>query len=133
MYESEPIQQSLLSWAFRSLGATYVILLPLVALLSFIFVVILLSRGRGPMAAASILLFVHTPLMIGLFAALQGMIASYQVIASSGSTPKPAEMAQGISMALIAPLVAILLMIPSYLAAAIGTLVRAISAKSDAN
>ena len=82
MYE----QSSLLSWAISSLGSTYIVLLPLSALLSFVFVLVLLFRGRGPMAGVSILLFVHVPLMIGIFAAVQGMIRSYSVIAMSATT-----------------------------------------------
>lgn len=119
-------QQSLLAWAASALGPSYIILLPLSALVSFAFVVILLFRGRGPMAAASILLFVHAPLLIGVFAAIQGLISSYQVIALSGATPKPAEVAVGFSTALFAPLVALVFQTPSYVAAAVGTFIRSL-------
>jgi hypothetical protein len=131
MNETDPIQQSLLGWAMSALGSTYIILLPLSALLSFVFVLVLLFRGRGPMAAASVLLFVHAPLMIGIYAAVQGLINSYSVIAMGGATPKPADVAVGFSTALFAPVVAMLLMVPSYVADTIGTFVRAVFSRPD--
>ncbi|EMI18240.1 putative membrane protein [Rhodopirellula maiorica SM1] len=106
-------------------------MLPLSALLGFICVVLLVLRGKGPMAAASILLFVHAPLMIGIFAAVQGLISSYSIIATSAATPKPSDVAAGFSTALFAPVVALLLMIPSYSAAAIGTFVRAVFVRDE--
>lgn len=130
MQNAEPVQQSVLHWMFTSLGPMYSLLLPLAALLSFIFVLILLFRGKGPMAAASLILIVHVPLLIGIFAAIHGAIASYTVIAMSEATPKPAELAEGISTALFAPLVGMFLMIPSYVTAAIGSFVRSLTAKA---
>ena len=129
MQNTEHVQQSLLHWMFASLGP-YAILLPLAALLSLIFVLILVFRGKGPMAAASLILMVHVPLLIGIFAAIQVAIASYTVIAMSEATPKPAELAAGISTALVAPLVGMLLMVPSYVTAAIGSFIRSLVTKA---
>ena len=42
--------------------------------------------------------------MIGLFGTVHGMVASFQVIATSPSTPKPSELAEGISTALFTTL-----------------------------
>jgi hypothetical protein len=126
-------QQSLLSWAISALGPMYIVLLPLSALLSFVVVLVLLFRGRGPMAAASILLFVHAPLMIGIFAAVQGLISVYYIMAMSGTTLKPADTAAGYATALLAPAIAMLLMAPSYIAAAAGTFLRAVFSRDDAN
>lgn len=120
----EPVQQNLLSWIFTALGFPYVILLPLSGLISFLLALIVVLRGRGPMAAASLILIVHIPLLIGVFAAIQGGIASYTVIAMSSIAPKPSEVAAGISTALIAPMVGMLLMIPGYATAALGSFVR---------
>ena len=39
--------------------------------------------------------------MFGLLGTVDGMVASFQVIARSSTTPKPSELAQGISMALV--------------------------------
>jgi biopolymer transport protein ExbB len=51
--------------------------------------------------------------MIGLLGTVQGMIASFQVIANSGTTPKPSELAAGISTALFTTLVGLLIAIPA--------------------
>jgi biopolymer transport protein ExbB len=51
--------------------------------------------------------------MVGLLGTVDGMVASFMVIASSDTTPKPAELAKGISMALITTLVGLWLAIPA--------------------
>jgi hypothetical protein len=126
MAETEVVQQSWLNWFFSSLGFGYALLLPAVALICFVLTLIVVIRGRGPMAAAAIVLVVPTPFLIGIVAGLRGGIASYAVIAMSSTPPKPAEVAAGISTALIAPFVGLLLMAPSYLVAVAGTLIRSI-------
>lgn len=131
MPEAEPVQQSLLNWMYTALGLPYVILLPLAGLLSFLFALIVVLRGKGPMAAAALILFVHVPLFIGVFAAIQGAIASYTVIATSPATPKPSEVAAGISTALVAPWFGMLLMVPGYATAAIGAFIRSFAAKVE--
>nr|WP_236649901.1 MotA/TolQ/ExbB proton channel family protein [Rhodopirellula sp. SM50] len=54
--------------------------------------------------------------MIGLFGTVQGMIASFRVIATSPQTPKPAELAEGISTALFTTLVGLAVAIPAIAA-----------------
>ncbi|MEO1497238.1 MAG: MotA/TolQ/ExbB proton channel family protein [Planctomycetota bacterium] len=54
--------------------------------------------------------------MIGLLGTVQGMIASFTVIATSPTTPKPSELAQGISTALFTTLVGLALAIPAIAA-----------------
>lgn len=54
--------------------------------------------------------------MIGLFGTVQGMIASFQVIASGGASPKPADLAEGISTALFTTLVGLAVAIPAIAA-----------------
>lgn len=53
--------------------------------------------------------------MVGLLGTVDGMVASFQVIAASTTQPKPSELAQGISMALITTLVGLWLAIPAIL------------------
>lgn len=125
-------QQSLLSWIGSSLGLPYAALLLISGLLCFVLSLILVLRGRGPMAAASLILIVHEPLLIGSFAAVQGGLASYRIIATSSAAPKPSEVAAGISTALVAPLVGLLLMVPAYATAALGGFIRALLKKADA-
>ena len=54
--------------------------------------------------------------MIGLLGTVQGMIASFQVIATSPTAPKPAQLADGISTALFTTLVGLMIAIPAVAA-----------------
>ncbi|WP_390622115.1 MotA/TolQ/ExbB proton channel family protein [Roseiconus lacunae] len=54
--------------------------------------------------------------MIGLFGTVQGMIESFRVIATSPQTPKPSELAEGISTALFTTLVGLAIAIPAIAA-----------------
>jgi len=51
--------------------------------------------------------------MVGLLGTVDGMVAAFQVIASRDTTPRPAELAEGISTALITTLVGLWLAIPA--------------------
>ncbi|MEA1951307.1 MAG: MotA/TolQ/ExbB proton channel family protein [Planctomycetota bacterium] len=54
--------------------------------------------------------------MVGLLGTVQGMIASFQVIATSTTAPKPSELAAGISTALFTTLVGLFMAIPAIAA-----------------
>ncbi len=54
--------------------------------------------------------------MVGLLGTVDGMIASFVVIANSPTTPKPSELATGISMAMVTTLVGLTLAIPAMCA-----------------
>jgi hypothetical protein len=110
---------------FSALGV-YAIVLPLAAFVCFVLTVLVVSRGKGPMAVAALILIVPVPLLIAVFAAIRGAIASYTIIAMSGSAPKPSEVAEGISTALFAPMVAMVLMAPSYAVATLGAAIRSL-------
>jgi len=131
MPDAEPVQQSLLNWMFTALGFPYVVLLPLAGLLCFLLALFVVLHGKGPMAAAALILIVHVPLLIGVFAAIQGGIASYAIIAMSAASPKPSEEAAGISTALVAPLVGMLLMAPGYATAALGAFIRSFGGNAE--
>lgn len=51
--------------------------------------------------------------MVGLLGTVVGMVASFRTIAESPTTPKPSELASGISQALITTLVGLLIAIPA--------------------
>ncbi len=51
--------------------------------------------------------------MVGLLGTVDGMIRSFCVIANSPTTPKPSELAKGISTALVTTLVGLLIAIPA--------------------
>lgn len=54
--------------------------------------------------------------MVGLLGTVQGMIASFDVIATSPTTPKPSELAEGIATALFTTLIGLLIAIPAIAA-----------------
>ncbi len=54
--------------------------------------------------------------MVGLLGTVDGMVQSFQVIAMSDTQPKPSQLAQGISMALITTLVGRVMAIPAIIA-----------------
>lgn len=54
--------------------------------------------------------------MVGLLGTVQGMISSFQTIATSPVTPKPSELAQGISTALFTTLIGLAIAIPAIVA-----------------
>ncbi len=132
MNEFEPVRQSFLSWIFTALGFPYVILLTLAALLSFAVALIVVVRGRGPMATAALVLVVPMPLLVGLFGAIQGAISSYTVIAMSSTSPKPSDMAAGISTALVAAMVGVAFTAPGYAVATIGAVLRSVLSTAKA-
>ncbi|MDD4786213.1 MAG: MotA/TolQ/ExbB proton channel family protein [Pirellulales bacterium] len=51
--------------------------------------------------------------MVGLLGTVVGMVASFRTIAESPTTPKPSELAAGISQALITTLIGLLIAIPA--------------------
>ena len=59
--------------------------------------------------------------MVGLFGTVDGMIRSFSVIATSATSPKPSELAAGISTALFTTLLGLLIAIPTI---AVHSLIR---------
>jgi len=131
MQEFMPIQPSLLDPTLHALGPKYVVLLGVAALVAFLLTLIVVVRGRGPMAAAALVFIVPLPLLVGVFGALEGVMSYWSVIAASSTAPKPSELAAGIAMALVAPMAGMLLMAPSYALALLGSLVRSFLAPAD--
>lgn len=128
---NDPAQQSLLLWFYNSLGLMYAVLMPLSGLVSFLLALLLVLRGRGPFLGIALFLIVHVPLLIGVYAAVQGVISMYSLISQSAGTPKPSEIAAGISISLVPITVGIFFLIPSYSVAAIGSLVRSLTSKDN--
>lgn len=123
--------RSLLSWFYMALGPFYLGLLLLAGLLCFVLTLVIVTRGRGGMSSTALLFIVPIPLLIGIFGAIQGAINSFTVIAMGGATPKASEIAQGVSLSLVAPLFGMLLMLPSYGVAVLGSLFRSFPAPTD--
>ncbi|MGH7193206.1 MAG: hypothetical protein ACREJM_06680 [Candidatus Saccharimonadales bacterium] len=123
-----PVPESFLTWVFRALGLKYSVLLPLAALVAFVLTLIVLLRGKGPMAAAALVFFVPMPFFIGLYGGIDGLITTFSVIAACAGQPKLSDLADGASMALAAPMTGMLLMAPAYALAIVGLIVRSLVA-----
>jgi len=126
----EPVGQSFLGFLFHSLGMEVVAILMVAGLLSVAVSLLIVIRGKGPMAAAALVLIVWAPLLIGAFAGLVGAISSFMVIAQSAVAPKPADVAQGFGAALLGPLVGLIAAGPGFLIAFMGSVVRSFSTES---
>jgi hypothetical protein len=111
---------------FNALGWRYAMLLPLSALVSFALILILVLRGKGSAVPAALMLLVPLPIIVGVFGVVDGLMASFQVIARSNAAPTHAMYAQGIYMSLTTFLVGLLLAVPGYLLAVAVTFVRSL-------
>jgi hypothetical protein len=130
---AEPVQQmSYLSWVYNALGPMYGLLLPLLGLVAFIGACLVVARNRRPADIAAGVYFAAAPFILGVFGVVHGMIATFQVIAASGTTPKPSDLALGISTSLFAAMFGLLCSFPSYAVLAIGYLVRSLTGGGDA-
>lgn len=125
--EAPPRRQSRLMWLFNALGYRYGLAIPFVACLSFVLAIVLVLQGRTWATGPATLLVVAMPLLVGLLGAIDGLIMSFSVISMSEAAPKPSELAEGYSTALVAPFVALILSAPAYLVAMVGLLVRAVT------
>jgi hypothetical protein len=116
-------RQSMLSWLVQALGVGG-LLTGLTALLIFVGAWLVVRRAQRPEVIASYAAFVPVPLMLAFFISLKGTVASMAVLASADIQLKQSEVAEGIGVALVTPLFALLLMFPSYLVLAGGWLAR---------
>jgi hypothetical protein len=84
--------------------------------------------SRRPAVIAAFLVFLPLPLLIAVYFALSAPISSLSVIAATDAVPKASEIAGGVAGQLLAPSVAMLVSLPSYIVLALGLLVRTIQA-----
>lgn len=118
--------QSFIQFLFNSLGLRYTFLLPVVALFSFLAIVALLIFGKNRLVGPAILAILPLEPLLGMYAFIDGMLASFQVISMSATAPKPADLAQGVAMSLVATMVALFLSCPIFLTACFGLAIRAL-------
>ena len=127
---SEPAQQmSILGWMWNALGPIYLLGLPTLGFLAFIGACLVVVKNRQPSEIASFVYFAAAPLLLGLFGVVHGMIHAFSVIAMAGASPKPSEIAQGISTCLFALLVGMMCSFPAYGVLAIGFVIRSLTRK----
>jgi hypothetical protein len=119
-----PARESFLLFLLNALGWRYSLGLPLFAVIALVLTLILVARGRGPNVGAALVFIVPLPLLLGLFGALDGLLMSYAVLASSAVAPKPSEVAAGYSAALVTVMVGFVAMGPAFLVATAGLFIR---------
>jgi hypothetical protein len=124
---AEPVRQSYLMWFFSALGWRYTLLLPLAGLLAFVLTLLVVTRGKGAAQVGALLFIVPLPVLVGIYGVVEGLIASYQVIAMTSISPKPSAIAEGVSMSLVTIMVGMVLATPSYLLAVAGLIVRSLT------
>jgi hypothetical protein len=123
---AEPARQSLLAFYYYALGIKYILLLPMSALFGFVLTLLLVLRGKSPFLVPALLFAVSMPLLVGVYGVVDGLIQSMQVIAASTASPKPSELAQCYSLSLVSAQVGMILAVPSYLTAIVGTIIRSV-------
>ena len=127
----EHAPQSLLSWFIQSAGALG-LLVTLSSLVVFIGALLVVFASRRPALIAAWYPWLLLPLWLACLGFFWGSTRSFMVIASSEVAPKPVDLAGGISIALVCPLLALVLAFPSFLVLSIGLFVRTLSAGKSA-
>lgn len=126
----EEAPRSRLTWIIDVLGID-VILLPCLALGAFLFILVLLLRGKGPAMVGAILLLVPMPICWGVFSTTKAIVFASATIALSEVELKQSEVWGGLAESLLGLLVAILLSVPSFLLALVGLTIRALKSESS--
>ncbi len=118
-------QQSFLGMLLTALG-TYAVLIPLAAVASSVLILILILRGREPFAGFAVLLIAPLPLVVGMIGAIHSGISTTAALANS-SNPSPNGIWQALMIALFFPAFGLLMLIPGYSLAVLGSVVRTMS------
>ncbi len=123
--------ESYLMWYLRALGGKNLLLLPTVAILSFVLTLILVSRGNSRFSGTAILVLIMLPMLAGAYGAIDSVIGAMIVLSRVGDevTLKASEIADGIGSSLLALHTGITLAIPTILAAVIGLFYRGLAAE----
>jgi hypothetical protein len=129
--EAGPPQQSYLGWVLRALGYEYALILSLAALACLVLTLVVAFRGKGPMAGVALVLIVPVPFLIGVFAGIRHAILALNVIAVGGGPSEVSRLGEAISAALVAPLVGLVMTVPGYGVAAVGSLIRSFRNESS--
>jgi hypothetical protein len=119
-----PARRTKLRWMIEALGIRYVLLIPGSGLFAFIGSLAVVLLCKRPASIAAFLPFVALPFLIGLFGFFDGLITMFSIVADSTRTPKPAEYAGGMSMALFTPFAGMLVAAPAFFVTSIGLFLR---------
>ena len=122
--------ESVLEYCQRSMGAMYGFPLPAAAFFSFVLVLLVVIRGRGPTVGPALVLLVPMPVYLGLLGTLDGLLAAGRIMEQSGVEPELWALGGAGASSLVTLVVGTMLTIPAFLTGAIGAFVRAMIAKA---
>jgi hypothetical protein len=114
-------------WLLTSLGL-FGLLATAMGLLNFVGACVVVCLARRPSVVAAYMVFLFLPLLLGALGAVKGMVSAFSVVAMSGVDVKLSLIVAAVSEALVNPLVALMLTIPSFLVLAIGLFIKTIKA-----
>jgi hypothetical protein len=117
--------KSLVELVYAALGLKYAILLPLSALVSFVLVLGIIVKGKGPTVGPALVLTSLLPLFVGLLATTGGFVDSLLVLQVAANPPPAAEMLVGFAGSAVPIWTALVLGAPGYLTAVVGGCIRA--------
>jgi hypothetical protein len=126
-----PTRETILVWVYHSLGIRYTLLFPLLLLLGLFLAILAAAKFKTPHLTAVLLIVVPLPIYYGFIGTIDGLLASWQVISSSGITPKSNELSEGAAMSLVSMQVGLILSLPLYFFALFTLCYRAFSTKFE--
>lgn len=112
------------------MNSWFLLLAPLIGLVSLVVCSVLVYRGQNQMAVASLILAANLPILCGLFAYCSGTVAMYEAKQTFESIETNLLAAQ-ISRNINAFRVGLLASVPAYSVALVGSLVRSFRSNAD--
>jgi hypothetical protein len=122
----EPEDKSFLLWLLESLGL-FGMLAVLAGVVIFFGSWIVIFTTRRPAVIASYLVFLPLPLLLAIAGALKGLVGAFSLVGMSGVEVKQVQIIGALSEALVLPLSALLVTIPSLVIVAFGLFIRTLS------
>ena len=129
MAEENPAPQSLVMWVASALGVKFGLFIALAAIVAFVLTLAVVIRGKAASAGSALAFIVPLPALVGLFGAMEELVATFSVLSRSDVEIKVAQLALVATEAVIRPMAGLLAIAPSYLLAMTWLLIR--SFRSD--
>ena len=120
-------QESFASWLIGCLGL-YGVLALLAGAVVFLGACFVVSFARRPAVIAAYLVFLLLPPLLGILGALAGIVSAFSVLARTAGEIKQSAICGALAEALVTPLTALMITLPSYGVIAIGLFVRTLRA-----
>jgi len=122
------LQQDHLRWVAETLGPTYFVTMMAAAGIALLLTLVVVCCGYGSRAGTALWFLVPLPFWVGIGFMLDRMYATFSAAAIASAEPASADLFTGLSVALVGPIAGLVLMVPSYLLATLGTFARSLFA-----